>query len=55
MDAAKAAWANGLSLKLEFLDIDVKLDPTRERATAELTARATRPGDRDFFVQEFRF
>ncbi len=54
MDSVKAAWAYRRSVKVEFLDIDVKLDPAKESATADVTARATQPGDRDFFVQEFR-
>lgn len=54
LEAAKAAWANRQSAKVEFLDLDVKLDPAKENATAELTARVSQAGERDFFVQEFR-
>ncbi len=54
LESAKAAWAYRKSLKVEFLDTNVKLDPGNESAMAEVTARATQPGERDFFVQEFR-
>jgi hypothetical protein len=54
MQAAKAAWGTVKNVQIEFLDVNVTLDDTKENATAELTARVTHPGERDFFVQEFR-
>lgn len=42
------------SLKVDFLDVSVVLDPGRESATATLTARAETPTDRDLFVQELK-
>ncbi len=54
MQAAAAAWTNLRDVKVEFLDINVKLGPSNDAATAELTARVARPGNRDAMVQEFR-
>jgi hypothetical protein len=42
-------------LTVEFLDINVTLEPDGQTAVANLTGKATVPGDRDFFVQEFNF
>jgi hypothetical protein len=42
-------------LKVEFLDINVTLGPDKQTATANLTAKWTIPGDREFNVQEFNF
>ena len=42
-------------LKLEFLDINVKLGPDKQTAVANLTGKATVNGERDFSVQEFNF
>lgn len=54
MEAAKAAWGNARNVKVEFLDINLHLDAAKENATAELTARVTQAGQRDFFVQEMK-
>ncbi len=54
VQAAAAAWPNLQGMKVEFLDINVTLDPGRTNATAELTAKAQRPGDHSLYVQEFR-
>lgn len=42
-------------LKVEFLDINVTLGPDKQTAVADLTAKATVTGERDFLVQEFNF
>lgn len=42
-------------LKIEFLDINVKLGPDKQTAVANLTGKATVNGERDFSVQEFNF
>jgi hypothetical protein len=54
MEAVKVAWANVRSVKVEFLDINLKFDAAKTTATAELTARVTQAGQRDFFVQEVK-
>ncbi|MBI3853821.1 MAG: hypothetical protein HY298_26650 [Verrucomicrobia bacterium] len=41
-------------LRVEFLDINVGLDAERQSATAELTAKVTQSGQRDFGVQELK-
>jgi hypothetical protein len=42
-------------LKVEFLDINITLGPDKQTATANLTAKWTIPGDREFNVQELNF
>jgi len=42
-------------LKFEFLDVNVTLAPSKQFATAELTMKATTPGDNQFDVQEMKF
>jgi len=42
-------------LKVEFLDVNVTLAPSKEFATAELTMKATTPGDTELNVQEMKF
>lgn len=39
-------------VKVEFLDINVTVQPDKENATANLTAQATITGERDFHIQE---
>jgi hypothetical protein len=41
-------------LKVEFLDVQIQLEPDDNRALCSLTAKATQPGDRDFVVQEMK-
>ncbi len=43
------------SVHVEFLDMIVTLDPERLSAVAELTAKITLTGQRDFGVQELKF
>ena len=43
------------ALKVEFKDINITLETGNQSAVANLTAAATVPGERDFFVQEFNF
>ena len=42
-------------LKVEFLDINVTLGPDKQTASANLTAKWTISGEREFNVQEFNF
>ncbi len=42
-------------LKVEFLDINVTLNPDQQTAKANLTGKWTLAGDREFNVQEFDF
>ncbi len=42
-------------VKIEFVDIVVKLDPDKQSATVDLTGKATMSGEHDFSVQEFKF
>jgi hypothetical protein len=55
MDRAKAAWGTLRNVKVEFLDVNLHLNPAKDKAAAELTTRVTQPGQRDFFVQEMKF
>jgi hypothetical protein len=41
-------------LRVQFLDPQVALDPAQPTATADLTVRATQPGQGEFFVQELK-
>jgi hypothetical protein len=43
------------TLKVEFLDINVTLDPDKQTAVANLTGNANTSGEREFNVQEFNF
>lgn len=54
MRAAGLARGMTSSLQVEFLDASLKVDPDKQTATVDLTARARVPGDRDFFVQEMK-
>ena len=42
-------------MKVEFLDINVHIGPVNEMAVANLTCKATVPGESDFVAQEFNF
>ena len=53
--AATAGMERLAGLRVEFLDVNVTLAPDHETAVANLTCRATRPGEKDFLVQEFDF
>jgi len=50
--ALLAAHSAGRSMKVEFLDINVVVQPDKETAVANLTAQATISGERDFVIQE---
>jgi hypothetical protein len=43
------------ALKVEFLDMNVTLDASKESAKVNLTGKATVPGQRDISAQEFNF
>ena len=49
-----AARSQYRGLQVDFLDVVVTLGPNPQGATAELTARVRRGGERDFAVQELR-
>lgn len=42
-------------LRVEFLDVEVKLSGDKRAATVEATGKATQPGVRDVFWQELKF
>jgi hypothetical protein len=54
MQGIQAAWARYNSIKVEILDVTVTVDPSKETATSMLTAKVSRPGEKEFFFQEFR-
>jgi ketosteroid isomerase-like protein len=51
---ALAAWDQLKGLKVELVDVRVAVAQDRATATAELTAKATRTGEKDFFFQELK-
>lgn len=53
--ALMAVANNTSAVKVEFLDINVSLDPDGQTAKANLTGKWTVPGDRDLNAQEFNF
>jgi hypothetical protein len=55
IQAAVAARSNSRSVKIEFLDIMVRLQTDKQSAVADLTAKVTQAGERDFEVQELKF
>jgi hypothetical protein len=54
LEHAKAVRFTLASAKFEFVDDTVTVDPSKETATVELTAKATIPTEKDFFVQELK-
>jgi hypothetical protein len=52
IQAFVAARASLAGLRVQFLDLQVVVDPGRQTATVNLTARATQAGQQDFWVQE---
>ena len=54
MTMALAAWERLKGLRVELVDVQVTVAPDRATATAELTAKATLTGEKDFFVQELK-
>ena len=42
-------------LKVEFLDMAIKVAPDKQSAVATLTGKARLGGERDFFLQELKF
>lgn len=55
LQVALAARSRLSGVRVEFLDTIVTLDPEKQSATAELTAKITQSGQRDFGVQELKF
>lgn len=55
LQAAAAARAHLSSLKVEFPDMNITLDPDKQGAKVNLTGKATVPGERDVTAQEFNF
>jgi hypothetical protein len=55
VQAAMLAMQRLAGLKVEFVDINVTLDPGRETVEVSLTGKATIEGESDYQVQEFSF
>lgn len=55
LQAAAGARGRLTSLKVEFPDMNITLDPDRQGAKVNLTGKATVPGERDVTAQEFNF
>jgi hypothetical protein len=55
IQAAAAARSYSRSVKVEFLDIIVRLQPDKQSAVADLTAKISHAGERDFDAQELKF
>lgn len=55
MAAAAQVRERTTALKVDFLDVTVRLNDDRQTATAVLTARVKVPGEQDFAVQEMKF
>ena len=55
LQAAAAARTHLSALKVEFPDMNITLDPDKQSAKVNLTAKATMPGERDISAQEFNF
>lgn len=52
MQVIQAGWANLRNVKVQFLDINLVMDPSKESATADLTLKITQAGQSDFLFQE---
>jgi hypothetical protein len=55
LQAAAGARTQLSSLKVEFPDMNITLDPDSQGAKVNLTGKATVPGERDVTAQEFNF
>jgi hypothetical protein len=55
LQVALAARSRLTSLKVDFLDMNVTIDPGGETAKVNLTGKAVVPGERDISAQEFNF
>jgi len=55
LQAAMAARSRFKGLKVEFLDVNVTLGTDWQTAVANLTGKATVPGEHDMFAREFNF
>jgi hypothetical protein len=55
MQIAMAARSHLTSLKVEFPDMNVTLDPGEQSAKVNLTGKAIMPGQKDISAQEFNF
>lgn len=55
MRAAGLARSMGNAFQVDFPDVSLVVAPDKQTATADLTARAKVPGDREFFIQEMKF
>lgn len=53
--AAMAARSRVNSLKVEFLDVNITIDPDGQGAKVNLTGKADLPGEKDVSAQEFNF
>jgi hypothetical protein len=55
LQLAVAARSYGNGVNVEFFDILVSVAPDQTSATAELTAKANVPREKEFYVQELKF
>lgn len=55
LQIAAGARSRIASLKVEFLDMNVTINPDGQTAKVNLTGKANAPGERDFSAQEFNF
>ena len=55
MGIAMKARSRLTSLKVEFPDMNITIDPDGQSAKVNLTGKATVPGERDISAQEFNF
>lgn len=53
-ETAAGLRASAKGLDVQFLDVDVALDPSGSTATAHLTSKIYVHGDSDYWVQEFK-
>ncbi len=55
MQAAAVARSHLSAMKVEFIDLNITLDPDKQGAKVNLTGTAKIPGERDISAQEFNF
>jgi hypothetical protein len=55
LQSAAAARGRLTSLKVEFPDVNITIDPGGQTAKVNLTGKAIMPGERDISAQEFNF
>lgn len=55
MQAAAVARTHLSAMKVQFIDLNITLDPDKQGAKVNLTGTAKIPGERDISAQEFNF